>query len=464
MTDSFGRLLRAEWTKFRSVRRWVIGMTVAAGLSILLSALFASVGNTDANSAPSFTDQFHFVHQQLTGDGSLIARVASQEDSHPWAKAGLMIKEHPIEGSPYASILVTPRNGVRMQSNFATDLAGSGRAAPLWLKLSRSGTTIIGSESADGTTWAEVGTVTLAALPEKVEIGLFVNSPGVFFVERQFGSTTTGDRPTLGKAAFDNVTVTGSTDGAESGWRDEDIGEPLFQDNVTGLVQSGGTFTVTGSGDIVRIPQGDDDMVYNTLSGVTLGLMIMAVVAVLFVTSEYKRGTIRTTFMASPRRGRVLVAKAVVIGAVTFIAGLVASAGAFTVANRVAAGRGYSPPAYPHLSLADGPVLRAVVGSALLLGLMAVFSLALGAIFRRSAGAITLVIMLMVVPQIVLTAVPLTVALWVGRVTPIAGLAIQQTRVRWDTAIAPWSGLAVFAGYAVATLAVAIWQIRRRDA
>ena len=126
----------------------------------------------------------------------------------------------------------------------------------------------------------------------------------------------------------------------------------------------------------------------------------MAIVAlgVLFVTSEYRRGMIRTTFAASPRRGRVLAAKAVVLGGVTFVAGLVASLVAFfarpadPARQRVRAARPTRTP-----SLADGPVLRAVVGHrGCLLALLAVFSLAVGVILRRSAGAITLVVALVV--------------------------------------------------------------------
>jgi hypothetical protein len=76
---------------------------------------------------------------------------------------------------------------------------------------------------------------------------------------------------------------------------------------------------VTGSGDVSgygiaswRNP-GNDDMVVNSLAGVQIGLMAVVALGVLFATSEYKTGTVRTTFAASPRRGRVLVAKAIVL-------------------------------------------------------------------------------------------------------------------------------------------------------
>ena len=62
----------------------------------------------------------------------------------------------------------------------------------------------------------------------------------------------------------------------------------------------------------------------------------MAVVATMFITAEYRRGLIRTTLAASPHRGRVLAAKAIVIGSAAFVAGLAAAAGAVLGAEQVA--------------------------------------------------------------------------------------------------------------------------------
>ncbi len=72
--------------------------------------------------------------------------------------------------------MVTPEHGVRMQAMFDTDLAGGTQTAPRWLKLTRTGNTVTGYESADGHDWRQVGTVTVA-LPRDAEIGLFVASP-----------------------------------------------------------------------------------------------------------------------------------------------------------------------------------------------------------------------------------------------------------------------------------------------
>jgi ABC-type transport system involved in multi-copper enzyme maturation permease subunit len=181
--------------------------------------------------------------------------------------------------------------------------------------------------------------------------------------------------------------------------------------------------------------------------------------AVLFVTAEYRRGTILATFAASPRRRRVLAAKALVLGAATFVAGLVAVFTSFLVGSAIADGKGFPMP-----SLTDPGVLRAVLGSAALLAVVAVFALAVATIVRRSTPAITVVLLLLVVPQIVATGLPLGAAAWVERLTPAAGFAIQETVRRYDTAIAPWAGFGVLCAYAAAALAVAAWRLERRDA
>jgi hypothetical protein len=459
--DSFGRLVRAEWTKFRSVRRWVIATVAAGVLPVLLSTYFATLSSTNANEYPDFVDQFHFVHQPLRSDGTVVARVASQSASHERARAGLMVKQQAVSGAPYAAVYVTPGHGVALESDFDTVVAGSAGAAPTWLRLTRAGATITADESADGTTWTPVGTVTVSGLAGPVEVGLFVSSPGVFTVERQFGSTRTGDVPTLGTAVFDNVSLTPAGPGP---WRGEDIGEPLNPPQPTGTTETDGTFSIAGSGSIARVQPGDDDVVVNSLSGVLIGLIVMVVVATLFVSSEFRRGLIRTTFLASPRRGLTLAAKAVVIMGVSFVAGLIASVGSYVLARPALAENGYTSPSYPVLPLSDPTVLRAILGSGLLLALAAALSLALGTLLRRSAAAITLMVLAFFVSGIVASALPLNASLWLGRVTPMAGLAIQQTRPRWDTAIAPWAGLGVLAAYAVVVLAVAVWRLRRRDA
>jgi len=477
--DGFGQLVRAEWTKLRSVRRWVLAMLAVVGLTVLVSLLGATGSGTDANESGEFVagpagepvvDDFYFVHQPLSGDGSVTARVLTLRARHEWAGAGVMIKESTRSGSPYAALLVTSGHGVRLRSNFTTDLAVGADPAPRWLRLTRAGSSITGYESADGVGWRSVGTVDLGGLPRTVEIGLFVMSPPDVRVERQAGSTSVGYRSTASAATFDSVRVEGAQPGQPAPWTNDDVGRPAKGFGPGGdATEVGGTFTVTGSGDIAPNPPADD-VVQISLFGVFVGLMAVVVVGVLFVTSEYKRGLIRTTFAASPRRGRVLAAKAIVLGVSTFVAGLVASVTAYFLAQPILRGNGFAPPAFPRPSLSDPSVLRAVVGTAALLAAVAVFSLGVGAILRRSAGAISVVIGLVTVPVVVGIVLPLSAARWLMRVTPAGGFAIQRAKAPTDTLvepwalISPWAGLGVLCGYAAVALVVASWLLRRRDA
>src|SRR5580693_4290777 len=212
----FGGVLRAEWTKFHSVRGWVIGMILAALLMIFLG-VFAAANGFSSCGVPGgpqetgkaclpyvpygpggevVTDSFSFVHQPLTGNGSITARVTALRTeqqtspdttaplSVPWAKAGIIVKQSTKQGSAYAAVMVTGGNGVRMQYDYTGDIAGPpggvSAAHPRWLRLTRSGDTLTGYDSADGTHWTAVGTVRLSGLPSTVQVGMFATSPQYF--------------------------------------------------------------------------------------------------------------------------------------------------------------------------------------------------------------------------------------------------------------------------------------------
>ncbi len=469
--DRFGRLVLAEWTKLKSVRLWVMTLAAVIGLTVLVAVIDASdrSGGEAEDGEPleqaDFSDELHFVHQPLSGDGSIVARVVSQEDSHEWAKAGVMVKERLEVGAPYAALLVTPDHGVRLQWGFEHDVAGSeDRAVPRWLRLTRSGDVVTGYESSDATSWQQVGEVDLHDLPSTVEVGLFVTSPVAVEIERQYGSSTVFEEPTLGEAVFDNVSIEaadGSPSQGDGEWNDYDAS---VEAGMGGSTESDGVFTLTGSGDIAEVmrPFGDD-LVQESLAGAAVGVLAVVALGALFMTAEFKRGMIRTTFAASPGRGRVLAAKAIVLGGATFSAGLVASVVAFLVSQASFRSTPRTP-GLPELSLADPTVLRAVVGTALLLALVAVLSLGVATIVRHTAVAIPLVILPLLVPSIVSTGLPLSVANWLTRLTPAAGFAVQQTIERYDTAIAPLVGFGVLAAYAAGALGVATVLLRRRDA
>ncbi|MGH2476030.1 MAG: ABC transporter permease subunit, partial [Candidatus Limnocylindrales bacterium] len=375
------------------------------------------------------------------------------------------VKERLEVSAPYAALLVTPDHGVRMQWGFEHHVAGSeGGAAPWWLRLTRSGDVVTGYESADATNWQQVGHVDLDDLPSTVEVGLFVASPDAVVIERQYGSNFVSETTTRGEAVFDNVSVEadgGSPSRGDGEWSDYDTS---VEPDLGGSTESDGVFTLMGAGDIAKnVRPFGDDLVELSLSGVEVGMLAVAALGALFITAEFRRGMIRTTFAACPSRGRVLAAKAIVLGGATFSAGLIASVISFLI-WQAQLQRTLRTPGLPELSLANLTVLRAVVGAAMLLALVAVLSLAVATIVRHTAVAIPVVILPLLVPSIVSTGLPLSVANWLVRLTPNAGFAVLQTITRYDTAIAPLVGLSVLAAYTAVALGVATMLLRRRDA
>jgi regulation of enolase protein 1 (concanavalin A-like superfamily) len=125
-------------------------------------------------------DAFHFIYKTLAGDGQLVARVASQQNTDPWAKAGVMIRQDLTPGSAHAMMIVTPGNGTAFQRRTvaggqSTHTAGPAVSAPYWVKIVRSGSTLSGYVSPNGSTWTLVGSDTIA-MPTNVLVGLAVTS------------------------------------------------------------------------------------------------------------------------------------------------------------------------------------------------------------------------------------------------------------------------------------------------
>jgi regulation of enolase protein 1 (concanavalin A-like superfamily) len=126
------------------------------------------------------SDQFRFVYRTLSGNGTITARVVSQTNSNAWAKAGVMIRESLAANSRHAMTIVTPSNGRRMQSRSSTggssvDVSGGSGAAPVWVRLVRSGNTFTSYRSANGTTWTQISSRTIS-MGSTVYVGLAVTS------------------------------------------------------------------------------------------------------------------------------------------------------------------------------------------------------------------------------------------------------------------------------------------------
>ena len=132
-----------------------------------------------------------------------------------------------------------------------------------------------------------------------------------------------------------------------------------------------------------------------SLSGMVIAQLAIAVLGVLYISSEYSSGMIRASLIAVPKRGRVLAAKSLVLAAVAFVVGEVTSFAAFFVGQALISGHA------PHAALGDPGVVRAVVGAGLYLAALAVLSVAAGTLLRHPAAAIACMIaVLFVLPAI----------------------------------------------------------------
>jgi ABC-type transport system involved in multi-copper enzyme maturation permease subunit len=522
--QGFGPPLRAEWTKFRTVRGWLIGVLVAALLSVLFTFLVAN-GNhegsctgppppsagpnspgshcraghpfvpTGPNGQP-VADSYQFVEQPLTGNITLTARVSAltgvistnPSDVAPsltrtrpeltaWAKAGILLTPSTRQGSPYAAIMATGSHGIRWQYNYTHDSAGLpgsiSDTSPHWLRLTRSGDTLTGYDSPNGTTWTQIGTAHLAGLPATVTVGLFVTSP-VSFQDSNSGS------PTQATAAFDHVSIQNpGRASAANAWHGQSIGSgsaSFYPTLASGSYHiAGSAFVLDGSGDIAP-GVGEGLLGGNTAAstlpvGLIAALLAMIVVATTYITTEYRRGLIRTTLAATPRRHRVLVAKAVVIGVVAFVTIAISAAVAIPLAEHILNTNGnYVVPT------STPTEVRIIAGAAALVAVTAVAVLALGTILRKSAGAVAAGSVVFILPYILGQFLSSSAQEWLFRLTPAAGFAVlgalpRSAQVTYPYTfengyypLAPWAGLAVLCAWAALALGVAAIALRRRDA
>jgi ABC-2 type transport system permease protein len=203
-----------------------------------------------------------------------------------------------------------------------------------------------------------------------------------------------------------------------------------------------------------------------SLIGVEAGQAVVALLAVLAVTSEYSTGMIRTTFTAMPRRFAVLTAKAAVLTGLVLPAAIISVAGCLLAGREILPGQGFTAARrFALLSLAHGPTLRAAGGSVLYLALIGLLALGVATIVRDSAAATGTVLGLLYLAPVLAAFVANPV--WQRRIERYgptsAGLTIQDTTGR-HLPIGPWGGLAVLAIWAAAALLAGGLMLRFRDA
>ena len=203
------------------------------------------------------------------------------------------------------------------------------------------------------------------------------------------------------------------------------------------------------------------DGTQRSLAGLILGQLIIVVLGALTVTSEYSTGMIRTSLTVQPRRGTLLAAKGLVFFLVSFITGLIASFASFFVGQAILSSK------HLDVTLGDPNVLRAVIGGALFLAVCGMLAFGLGTLLRHTAAAITASIGLLFVLFVLINFLPSSWQNHVDKWIPFnAGSQIWSTvPVHGNPPMfSPWTGFAVFAGYAVIAIVAGAVAFRKRDA
>lgn len=201
------------------------------------------------------------------------------------------------------------------------------------------------------------------------------------------------------------------------------------------------------------------DSTSTSLGGITFGQLVIAVLGVLIISTEYSTGAIRTSLAAVPQRMRLLFGKALIFAVVALVVGIVTSFGAFYLGQAFLASENLD-------TTLDAPnVLRAVFGGGLYLAGSGMLGFAVGALMRHTAGAITTAVALLFVLPPLSQLLPGDWGDTVSKyLTSNAGSVITVARQTDPDALGPWEGYAVFTLYWVVILAVAAVLMKRRDA
>ncbi len=193
------------------------------------------------------------------------------------------------------------------------------------------------------------------------------------------------------------------------------------------------------------------------LVGSQIAQLAIGVLGVLVITAEYSTGMIRASFTAVPKRLPVLWGKTIVFASITFALMLPAVLVAFFASQSILSRH------HANVSFSDPHVARAVIGAALYLTVIAIFSLGLGAIIRNTAGGIAAFAAILFVIPPLMNVLPQSWNDAASRYLPSnAGRAIIALTPD-SNSLSPWVGFAVLCGYAAAILGVAAILLMRRD-
>jgi ABC-type transport system involved in multi-copper enzyme maturation permease subunit len=207
-----------------------------------------------------------------------------------------------------------------------------------------------------------------------------------------------------------------------------------------------------------------------SLGGLFLTQLVIGVIGTLVITSEYSSGMIRTSLTALPQRGLLVTAKVAVFAAVAFVTGLISSFASFFIGQAIMSSH------HTNTTLSHPGVLRAVIGGALFLTVCGLLALGIGLLIRHTAGALTAVAGVLFVLPLLGNLLPHSWQDHVNKWLPTVAGAQIWTAVHpphsnsasplgtGGLMFAPWTGFAVFCGYAAITIAAGLILFRKRDA
>jgi len=206
-------------------------------------------------------DQFHFVWQQIPHDGTISANIVSQASTNPWSKSGLMMRQSDDPAAPFYAVLLTPGNGLNIESRSLEGLSASlfpiptatTAAPPMYLEIARSGNMFSTYLSKDGVNWNYVlGSTVEIDLTGSMQAGMAVSS---------------SDWQLLGKANFESVQVANhaplTPTTCPNDWMCNDTGYGMLPGSQ---IYNSGSWLLQGAGDDIARTEDQFHGVWQTLS------------------------------------------------------------------------------------------------------------------------------------------------------------------------------------------------------
>jgi ABC-2 type transport system permease protein len=188
-----------------------------------------------------------------------------------------------------------------------------------------------------------------------------------------------------------------------------------------------------------------------------IGILLFGVLGALVATNEYGSGLIRTTLAATPQRGLVLAAKAVLVGLASFALAVVITFTAFFTGQAILSGAHA-----PHLSLGDHHVLAHLLGTVYYMTAAGLIGLFTGVLMRSAAAAITSMFgLLLVLPLLADKITPDAVT---RHTVPYLTLNLGDEMLHHHTGLSPGPAVAGLAAWVLVLAGAAAFSLRGRDA